>query len=302
MEEMLYKFIDEGRREHEEMGAFIIEFKTTNELLLKERNNSLSKLEFEVYGLSKAINNAQLSNYEVKGVTTRGGKTTTEILSDTNDINKEPMILHHDKLIEPKEVLVKTKPLETKEQTIQPLTPLIPFPHSFPTAKGEELRVADSHTGNYPKDGFTPLETIRSSLLLEIFFSKSKYFKVHISRLNPFGCAKVTTFIIMCKAYGCEPSIDLFREMDFRNFINTEDDDDLAFLPKEPSSGFDIGSPSASVNTELPKVVEEPEVQPAENTADSGESPKAGVFIIHPRSVAARIKERKCKTRGGSSM
>ncbi|GJZ09818.1 hypothetical protein Tco_0544101 [Tanacetum coccineum] len=129
MEEMLYKFIDEGRREHEEMGVFIREFKTTNELLLKERNNSLSKLEFEVYGLSKAINNAQLSNYEVKGVTTRGGKTTTKILSDTNDINKEPMILHHDKLIEPKEVLVKTKPLETKEQTIQPLTPLIPFPH-----------------------------------------------------------------------------------------------------------------------------------------------------------------------------
>ncbi|GJR59694.1 putative laccase [Tanacetum coccineum] len=68
MKEMLYKFIDEGRREHEEMGAFIREFKTTNKLLLKERNNSLSELKFEVYGLSKAINDAQLSNYEVKGL------------------------------------------------------------------------------------------------------------------------------------------------------------------------------------------------------------------------------------------
>ncbi|GKA91735.1 reverse transcriptase domain-containing protein [Tanacetum coccineum] len=68
MEEMLYKFIDKGRREHEEMRAFIREFKTTNELLLKERNNSLSELKFEVYGLSKAINDAQLSNYEVKGL------------------------------------------------------------------------------------------------------------------------------------------------------------------------------------------------------------------------------------------
>ncbi|GJU55002.1 putative nucleotidyltransferase, ribonuclease H [Tanacetum coccineum] len=48
MEEMLYKFIDEGRRENEEMGAFIREFKTTNELLLKERNNSLSELKFEL--------------------------------------------------------------------------------------------------------------------------------------------------------------------------------------------------------------------------------------------------------------
>ncbi|GKF05261.1 hypothetical protein Tco_0035929, partial [Tanacetum coccineum] len=83
MEEMLYKFIDEGRRENEEMGTFIREFKTTNELLLRKRNNSLRiKLEFKVYGLSKAINDAQLSNYKVKGMTTRGGKTTTKTTRD----------------------------------------------------------------------------------------------------------------------------------------------------------------------------------------------------------------------------
>ncbi|GKG26865.1 hypothetical protein Tco_0402568, partial [Tanacetum coccineum] len=87
--------------------------------------------------------------------------------------------------------------------------------------------------------------------------------------------------------------------MAFRNFIYTEDDDDLAFLPKDLSLGFGIDSPSASVNTKLPKDVEEPEVQPAEIKANSGESPKAGVFVVHPRSVAARIKERKCKMRGG---
>ncbi|GKE22155.1 hypothetical protein Tco_1433667 [Tanacetum coccineum] len=66
------------------------------------------------------------------------------------------------------------------------------------------------------------------------------------------------------------------KEMAFRNFIYTEYDDDLDFLPNEPSPGFGIGSPSASVNTEPPKVVEEP-------------------------NVAACIKERKCKTSGGSS-
>ncbi|GJU54552.1 hypothetical protein Tco_1228266 [Tanacetum coccineum] len=137
MEEMLYKFIDEGRREHEEMGAFIREFKTTNELLLKERNNSLSELEFKVYGLSKAINDAQSSNYEVQGVTTRGGKTTTEIIRDTNNINKEPLILHHDKPVEPNEVLMETKPQEIKEQTIQPSTPSIPFPHGLKKEKEE---------------------------------------------------------------------------------------------------------------------------------------------------------------------
>ncbi|GJT03889.1 hypothetical protein Tco_0838351 [Tanacetum coccineum] len=91
------------------------------------------------------------------------------------------------------------------------------------------------------------------------------------------------------------------NEMAFRNFIYTEDDDDLVFLPKDPSPGFGTGSPSASVNTELPKDVGEPEVQPAEVTVDSGESPKSGVFVVHPGSVAARIKERKCKTIGGSS-
>ncbi|GJS76549.1 hypothetical protein Tco_0726430 [Tanacetum coccineum] len=60
-------------------------------------------------------------------------------------------------------------------------------------------------------------------------------------------------------------------------------------------------SPSALVNTEPPKDVEEPKIQPAKVTTDSGESSKAGVFVVHPGSVAARIKERKCKTRGGSA-
>ncbi|GJW66999.1 reverse transcriptase domain-containing protein [Tanacetum coccineum] len=107
MEEMLYKFIDEGRREHEEMGAFIREFKTTNKLLLKERNNSLCKLKFE---------------------------TTTEIILDTND--KEPLVLHH-KPVEPNEVLDETKPQETKEQTVKPPALLIPFPHMLKKEKEE---------------------------------------------------------------------------------------------------------------------------------------------------------------------
>nr|GEW34385.1 hypothetical protein [Tanacetum cinerariifolium] len=64
MEEMLYKFIDEGKREHEEMRAFIDEFRTTNELLFKERNNSLSELRFEVHELLRVIDNALILNYE----------------------------------------------------------------------------------------------------------------------------------------------------------------------------------------------------------------------------------------------
>nr|GEU81399.1 hypothetical protein [Tanacetum cinerariifolium] len=108
MEEMLYKFIDEGNREHEEMSAFIREFRITNDLLFKERNNSLSEL--------------------------RGGKTTTKgILNDNTEIHDEGhSVLIHDKPVVPKEVLVEDEPQNDKEQVVQPSievqAPSIPFP------------------------------------------------------------------------------------------------------------------------------------------------------------------------------
>ncbi|GJT38957.1 putative reverse transcriptase domain-containing protein [Tanacetum coccineum] len=148
--------------------------------------------------------------------------------------------------------------------------------------------------------------------LNDFFYEVLQYFKVHISRLNPFGCSKLTTFIVICKAYNYEPSVELFhgffnpckadtiipskfpqlllkenmiyfksfkdklpsgieqnpqfqcgKEMFFRNFIYTKDNEDLTFLPKG--------------------------------------SLKGDTFIVHAGSVAAYIRERKCKTKGGSS-
>nr|GEZ70832.1 hypothetical protein [Tanacetum cinerariifolium] len=64
-------------------------------------------------------------------------------------------------------------------------------------------------------------------------------------------------------------------KMAFRNFIYTEDDEDLTFFPKEPSSGFEV-------------------------TMDFGGSTKPELFVVHPGSVADRIKYRKCKTKGSS--
>ncbi|GKC01495.1 hypothetical protein Tco_0987631 [Tanacetum coccineum] len=81
----------------------------------------------------------------------------------------------------------------------------------------------------------------------------------------------------------------------------SKDDEDLSFLPKEPSPGFDTGSPSVSVNTEPLKANKEPVILPVEVTSDFGKSPKPELFVVHPGSVAARIMDRKCKTRGGSS-
>nr|GEV40288.1 putative ribonuclease H-like domain-containing protein [Tanacetum cinerariifolium] len=69
----------------------------------------------------------------------------------------------------------------------------------------------------------------------------------------------------------------LLAEMAFKNFIYTEDDEDLSFLPKEPSLDFDTISIYVSVNMEPLKVEKELVIQPAE------------------------IKDMKCKSRGGSS-
>ncbi|GJY47806.1 reverse transcriptase domain-containing protein [Tanacetum coccineum] len=134
MEELLYKFIDEGKHEQEEMRAFIHEFKTTNELLFKERNNSLSELKFEVQGLLRVINNTSISNLEVKGVTTRGGKTTTQDVydNDTNIQTKEPLVMNHDKPVESNKDLTKDQPQKTNKPVVRPSsevqTPPIPFP------------------------------------------------------------------------------------------------------------------------------------------------------------------------------
>ncbi|GKA59427.1 hypothetical protein Tco_0758740 [Tanacetum coccineum] len=68
-------------------------------------------------------------------------------------------------------------------------------------------------------DGYVGLYTHCFSLanlrlpLPKFFYDVLQYFKVHLSRLNPFGdgYTKLTTFVVMCKAYGCEPTVELFR-------------------------------------------------------------------------------------------
>ncbi|GJT08661.1 DNA-directed DNA polymerase [Tanacetum coccineum] len=72
IEEMLYKFIDEGKHEHEEMRAFIL------------------------------INNTTTIDCEVKGVTTRGGKTTTEDAqnNDSSVHTEEPHAVNHNEPVE----------------------------------------------------------------------------------------------------------------------------------------------------------------------------------------------------------
>ncbi|GKA48135.1 reverse transcriptase domain-containing protein [Tanacetum coccineum] len=122
MEEMLYKFIDEEKREHEKMRAFICDFQTTNELLFKEKNNSLIELRFWVQELLKVIKNVPMIDCEVKGVTTRGGKTMTQDVQDnnTNVQPEEPPVVDLDKIVGSNEVLTKNQPQKINEFVVQP--------------------------------------------------------------------------------------------------------------------------------------------------------------------------------------
>ncbi|GJU18509.1 hypothetical protein Tco_1146475 [Tanacetum coccineum] len=87
MEEMLAKFIDKGRREHEEMEIFVKEFRAANELLLKTQSNLLSELKIKENELSKVVSNVLIPKNKVKGVTTRGGKITSEVIR-SKEINE----------------------------------------------------------------------------------------------------------------------------------------------------------------------------------------------------------------------
>nr|GEX13756.1 zinc finger, CCHC-type [Tanacetum cinerariifolium] len=66
-------------------------------------------------------------------------------------------------------------------------------------------------------DGFVGLYTHCFSLaylklpIPKFFCDVIEYIHVHVSRLNPFGCVKLSTFAVRCKAYNGEPMVELFR-------------------------------------------------------------------------------------------
>ncbi|GJX13420.1 hypothetical protein Tco_0205178 [Tanacetum coccineum] len=127
-----------------------------------------------------------------------------------------------------------------------------------PPAKGVGLRVADSHTGNHHEDDFTPLETIQRSYSVireKIPFElERETFEPETGTIFDAPPSRYPTsvrvfldpilFLVVLKPsreHGQQRLAIMAggKEMAFRNFIYTEDDEDLAFLPKEPSPGFD---------------------------------------------------------------
>ncbi|GJZ11128.1 reverse transcriptase domain-containing protein [Tanacetum coccineum] len=149
MEEILAKFIDEGRHEHEEMEIFIKEFRTTNELLLKTQSNLLSELKIEVNELSKVVSNVLIPKNKVKGVTTRGGKMTSKAthskkINETGINKNEPPRFEQDVQEKLHNDCVENKSSSILERTTQPLVKpqqsSIPFLNRVRKEKEEALQ------------------------------------------------------------------------------------------------------------------------------------------------------------------
>ncbi|GJS55657.1 ribonuclease H-like domain-containing protein [Tanacetum coccineum] len=121
MEEMLYKFIDEGKREHEEMRAFICDFQTTNGILFKERNNLLIELRFGLVEKTTTQdaqnNNTSVHIEEPQAVNTRRPLESNEII---------PMIKHS-----------KNHSDSVAQPSNKIQTPPIPFPQRLRKEKKE---------------------------------------------------------------------------------------------------------------------------------------------------------------------
>nr|GEW40743.1 hypothetical protein [Tanacetum cinerariifolium] len=83
IKEILDKFIDEGKRKHEEMEIFIKEFRTTNELLLKERSNLLSELKIESLLTNKSI-------HEEAYTKTMNERCSTVLVNELPSKEKDP--------------------------------------------------------------------------------------------------------------------------------------------------------------------------------------------------------------------
>ncbi|GKF14932.1 hypothetical protein Tco_0056394, partial [Tanacetum coccineum] len=96
------------------------------------------------------------------------------------------------------------------------------------------------------------------------------------------------------------------HEMAFRNFMYAEDDEDLSFLPRESSLRFGTSSPFDLINNKPPLLKADPldsanPEQLVENTANSGGSPAhEKMLVIGTGSIAGRMKDRKCMTKGST--
>ncbi|GJV43641.1 reverse transcriptase domain-containing protein [Tanacetum coccineum] len=171
MEEVLAKYIDEGKHKHEEMEIFIKEFRTTNELLLKERINLVSELKIGVKELSKVIGNVLIPKNKVKGMTTRGGKMTSKA-TRSKEINETGINKNGPPRFEQD---VQEKPHDDKSSSIPERT-------TQPLVKPQQLSISFSNRGMEKSINQSDLESCNS---IGDEFDNNSNDEMSIRRIDP---------------------------------------------------------------------------------------------------------------------
>ncbi|PWA98695.1 hypothetical protein CTI12_AA012230 [Artemisia annua] len=129
MEEFALIIAQASEKEHQEAKNFINEFKASLELLLKEQNNMINGLTIEVHQLTTVLNKVLLVRHDLKGITTRGGKSTFKIgetPEDNNTNNISPGTVPSEQE-QPNET--NLEPEIREEPSIEPKRSTLPFPH-----------------------------------------------------------------------------------------------------------------------------------------------------------------------------
>ena len=77
MEEIVNRFMDASMEESKRTRQFILDFKNCQEYMIKEQNNMIMELQFAVHKLTTTVRKSLCKVNEAKGITTRGGRTTS---------------------------------------------------------------------------------------------------------------------------------------------------------------------------------------------------------------------------------
>ena len=128
MEEFALLIAQANEKEHQDARTLINEFKGSHELLLKEQNNMINGLAIEVHQLSNILNKVLLVQHDLKGITTRGGKSTFQIGETPEDnitskTSPESLQTEQEQFNE-----ANPEPVTRKEPSFEPERPTPPFP------------------------------------------------------------------------------------------------------------------------------------------------------------------------------
>nr|GEW40744.1 hypothetical protein [Tanacetum cinerariifolium] len=209
IEEILDKFIDEGKREHEEMEIFIKEFRTTNELLLKEQSNLLSELKIET--MNERCSTVLVNELPSKEKDPRSFTILCQVLEKHKEA--EDLATNHLSRFENLHMEVLTERSETFE--------ILVHYHSGPTG--------GHYSVNVTAKKLNELAELRDGAYENTRFYKERTKKWHDSRLRGDKYFKVYPYAVVdiIDKNGCNFKVNGQRLKKYYEGDNDKEDDDV---------------------------------------------------------------------------